>query len=281
MRACVGWLGAGLMAAMVVSAVAQQKPADAPAPVVHKDAVLDAASAEVGRALFLRCFCAEDELGFDAAGHPQGAIKAEDWTLAGVNVQKVERKGAGEIELDGVRVAIRYATDRHEFDRHALPDDKMKIVIADDGDARVFQRALDAVFAVGIDLRLQHAMPEFWQHYFNPQMVWPKDELTGMTIATPGAVGAPADLTAPVVAHRGEASYSNEGSRDKVQGDVLLRMVVDANGVPLHVSIGQPLGYGLDARAVEAVRKDRFTPAMLAGKPVAANVVVREEFVVR
>jgi hypothetical protein len=56
---------------------------------------------------------------------------------------------------------------------------------------------------------------------------------------------------------------------------------VDANGVPLHVSIGQPLGYGLDARAVEAVRKDRFTPAMLAGKPVAANLVVREEFVVR
>lgn len=274
MRAWLRKFGAAMLAGAAMAAAAQSS-----APIERRDAALEAASAEIGRALFLRCLCAGDDLAFDAAGRPQQAVKPADWTLAGINVLKVERKGPKEIELDGVRVAVRFATDRREFDRHALNDDKMKILLVDNGDASAFEHALGEVFAVGIDQRLQRAMPAFWQHYFNPKLAWPPDALTGQTIVTPGAPSATAGLSGPALLHKSSISYNEQATHDHVQGTVLLQIVVDADGLPQRIVIAQPLGYGLDAKAAEAMQKYRFTPAMQAGKPVAANVQVRQEFV--
>lgn len=273
MRAYLRFIGAALVAAAAMAA------AQTAAPVERRDAALEEASAEVGRALFLRCFCAGDDLMFDASGHPQQSVKTTDWTLAGVNVLKVERKGPSTIELDGVRVAVKFVTDRREFERHAMNDEKIKILLVDTSDAKAFERALGEVFAVGIDLRLQHAMPEFWQHYFNPKLAWPQDALTGQTITTPGNPGSPAGLTEPAVTHKVSISYNEPASHDHVQGTVMLQIVVDSEGLPQRIAIAQPLGYGLDAKAAEAIQRYRFTPALLAGKPVAANVQVRQEFV--
>jgi len=239
---------------------------------------VDAAAQMVGRALFLRCFCAEDNLSFDVQGHIEGQTKIVDWTLAGVNVQKVERKGSGEVELDGVRVAIRFATERREFDRHPQNDNKMRIVVADTGDAAAFEQALQRVFATGIDRELQRAMPEYWQHYFEPGLVWPQDALTGQTIASIAAPTAEASIA--TVTQKSDASYTSPAGHDRVAGTVRLRMVVDAEGVPRRIAVAQPLGYGLDEKAVEALRKYRFAPAMVQGKAVASNVSIDEEFVV-
>ena len=99
----------------------------APAPVSGpNDTVLDAADALVGRALFLRGLYLANDLSFDATGRISGGPKTGDWTLAGVNVLKVDRRGPKTIELDGVRVAIRYNTDNHQFERHPQNDEKMK-----------------------------------------------------------------------------------------------------------------------------------------------------------
>ena len=264
-------------------AFAQQtvaKPESTPAPVAQHDLDIDAAAQMIGRALFLRCFCADNNLSFDAQGKPQGSVKTTDWTLSGINVQKAVRKGPGEIEIDGVRVAIRYATDRHEFDRHPQNDDKMRLTLADNGDAAAFTRELQAVFSMGIDRPLQRSMPDFWQHYFDPSMAWPQDALTGQQIVTfagpPVAAGGSASQ--PTVTHRAEAGYTPLASRDRVTGTVQVRMVVDLEGLPRHVVIVQPLGYGLDARAVEAAAKFRFTPATLKGKSVASTVLLNQDF---
>jgi TonB family protein len=264
MRACVVALGLAWAAGVALA----QTP---------RDAVVDAAAQMVGRALFLRCFCAEDNLSFDASGHVVGLAKAADWTLAGVNVQKVERKAPGEIEFDGVRVAMRFATDRREFDRHPQNDEKMKIVVADTGDPKAFERALKVVFATGIDRALQLSMPEFWQHYFDPGGAWPQDSLTGQTVEvlpTPTPTTSVAALT-----HKSEAGYTSEAAHDHVAGQVRLRMVVDSEGVPRRIAVVQPLGYGLDEKAVEAAAKYRFTPAMDKGKPVNSAVSMDQEFV--
>jgi len=264
-------------------AFAQQtvaKPESTPAPVEQHDLDIDAAAQMIGRALFLRCFCADNNLSFDIQGKPQGSVKTTDWTLAGISVQKAARKGPGEIELDGVRVAIRYATDRHEFDRHPQNDDKMRIILADNGDAAAFMRELQAVFSTGIDRTLQRSMPDFWQHYFDPLLAWPQDALTGQQIVTfagpPVAAGGSA--SEPTVTHRAEAGYTPLASRDRVTGTVQVRIVVDVEGMPRHIVIVQPLGYGLDARAAEAAAKFRFTPATLKGKPVASTVLMNQDF---
>ena len=276
----MNWKSAALMLALAVAggiAPAQQDATKAAAALTH-DAEADEAAQMVGRALFLRCFCAEDNLSFDAQGHVAGQAKTTDWTLAAVNVQKVERKGPGEIELDGVKVAIRFATDRREFDRHPQNDDKMRIVIADTGDAAAFERALKSVFATGIDRELQRAMPQYWQHYFEPGLAWPQDALTGQAINSIAAATPTASIAA--VTHKSDAGYTPLAGRDRVGGTVRLRMVVDAEGMPRRIAVLQPLGYGLDERAVEALGKYRFTPAMVQGQPVASNVTIDEEFVV-
>jgi TonB family protein len=245
------------------------------AQVPEHDAEVDLASEMIGKALFLRCFCAEDVLSFDEQGRVQGQVKTADWTLSGVNVLKVERKGT-EIELDGVRVAIRYATDRHEFDRHPQNDDKMRLTIADKGDAAGFARALNAVFATGIDRGLQLSMPEAWQHYFVPGAAWPQDGLTGQVIENVPVATATASVVGTT--HKADAEYTMMARRDRVTGSVRLRFVVDSQGVPQRIAIAQPLGYGLDISAALALAKYRFTPAKMQGKAVASNVSIDQEF---
>jgi TonB family protein len=62
----------------------------------------------------------------------------------------------------------------------------------------------------------------------------------------------------------------------KIEGAVVLRIVVGEDGVPGDITILRSLGLGLDEKAVEAVRKWRFNPGMKDGVPVpvAASIVV-------
>ena len=274
----MGWawvLGAGLFGFWVEMGVGQ-------APVVaagSSDKGMATAETLVGKALFLRGFYLANDLNYDAVGRVLGSPKVGDWTLAAVNVLKVERRGPGEIELDGVRVAIRYNADVHEFQRHPLNDDKMRLIVKDSGDVRQLEAAFAAMFAVGIDPGLQRAMPDYWRHYFDPTLGWPQDALSGQTIyALYGAADQAKDVTAPKVEHRVDAKYGEFAIRDKVQGTLQLRLVVDANGTPQRVAVSRPLGYGLDASAVEAMMKWRFAPGMWDGSAVATGVVVEQQF---
>jgi TonB family protein len=250
------------------------------APAAKADPALQAAADEIGRSLILRCLCTEDTLRFDATGALEGGqAKTTDWTLAGVNVLKVERKGLDAIELDGVRVVARFATDRREFDRHPQNTEAMKITIEDKGDAGTFRRALAMVFAQGIDRALEESLPAYWRHYFNPALAWPGDALSRVSVYTASGSSA-TDVNAPVPTSRARAGYTAAAARDRVQGDVVLRMVVDATGAPERIAVAQPLGYGLDAEAVRSAAKYRFAPGTKDGEPVACNVLLREQFAV-
>ena len=80
----------------------------------------------------------------------------------------------------------------------------------------------------------------------------------------------------PVLIFKVEPEYSEEARKAKFQGTVLLAIVVDKNGRVADVRVVRPLGLGIDEKAIEAVKKWRFRPAMLNSKPVAvaANVEV-------
>jgi TonB family protein len=147
------------------------------------------------------------------------------------------------------------------------------------------EAAFAAIFSVGIDPALQRSMPDYWRHYFDPALAWPQDALQGQTIyalygasALYRAADQAKDVTAPKVEHRVDAKYSDFAVRDKVQGAMQLGLVVDSTGAPLRIAIVRPLGYGLDADAVEAMRKWRFTPGIRGGDPVATGVTMEQEF---
>jgi len=84
-------------------------------------------------------------------------------------------------------------------------------------------------------------------------------------------------VSAPVPLFQPEAEFSDEARRAKYQGVCLVGLIVDAQGNPQNVHIVRPLGMGLDEKAMEAVRKYKFKPAMRDGKtpvPVYVNVEV-------
>lgn len=245
----------------------------------RKDTVLESATKLVGKALFLRGFYLANELKFDGAGQVVGSAKVGDWTLAAVDVRTVTRRGPEEIELAGVRAAIRYNAEQHQFERHPLKDETIRIVMADYGRLKTFEAEEEAVFSVGIDPGLQAAMPEYWQHYFRPGLAWPKDELTGVIVYPMLALpNQQDDVSPPTLAHKTDARPTGYAERERVHGPLQLRLFVDTAGVPRRIAVQNPLGYGLDERAVEAVTKWRFVPGMRAGKPVVTEVIVGIDF---
>lgn len=76
-----------------------------------------------------------------------------------------------------------------------------------------------------------------------------------------------------------QPSYSEEARKAKLQGKLLLRVLVGTDGRAQRIQIIQGLGLGLDQRAVEAVQGWRFSPGRDAGKrPVPCWVTVETRF---
>jgi TonB family protein len=75
-----------------------------------------------------------------------------------------------------------------------------------------------------------------------------------------------------------EAEFSEEALRLKYQGVCAISIVVDARGYQQNLRVLLTLGMGLDEKALEAVRKYRFKPAMKNGRPVPAIMTIEVNF---
>jgi TonB family protein len=84
-------------------------------------------------------------------------------------------------------------------------------------------------------------------------------------------------ISTPVVTYQPEAEFSDEARRAKYQGIVIVSIIVDAQGHPQNARVVRALGMGLDEKALEAVMKYKFKPAMKDGRtpvPVSLNVEI-------
>jgi protein TonB len=87
-----------------------------------------------------------------------------------------------------------------------------------------------------------------------------------------GGVSAPVPLIQP------EAEFSDEARRAKYQGVCIITLIVDKNGNPQNPRVTRALGMGLDEKALEAVMKYKFKPAMKGKTPVAVMISVEVNF---
>jgi TonB family protein len=72
-------------------------------------------------------------------------------------------------------------------------------------------------------------------------------------------------------------TYPQEAIDAKVQGAVVLDVLIDVDGVPSEVQVVQGIPM-LDAAAIEAVKKWRYEPTLLNGKPVPVAMTVTVNF---
>jgi protein TonB len=87
-----------------------------------------------------------------------------------------------------------------------------------------------------------------------------------------GGISAPQAVLTP------DPEYTDEARRAKTQGTCTLWLIVDAAGRPRNIRVVHGLGFGLDAKAMEAVQQWRFDPALKDGKPVTVQISIEVEF---
>lgn len=83
----------------------------------------------------------------------------------------------------------------------------------------------------------------------------------------------------PIAGRTPAPRYPPQSLRRGERGNVLVRVEVGPDGVPVSVSVAQSSGSRrLDRAATDAVRRWRFQPAELNGRPTVGTVLVPIEF---
>ena len=88
-------------------------------------------------------------------------------------------------------------------------------------------------------------------------------------------------VSAPKIRFQPQPEYSDDARKARAQGTVELLIVVREDGTVDFQNVTKRLGYGLDQKAIDAVRKWRFEPGKKDGKPVPTQVVVEVNFALR
>jgi TonB family protein len=84
--------------------------------------------------------------------------------------------------------------------------------------------------------------------------------------------------TAVEITYKPQPVYTDEARNLKLEGEVLLEVMFNANGT-LHVNrVVRGLGHGLDEAAISAANKMRFKPALRIGQPIDSTAVVHVVF---
>ena len=82
----------------------------------------------------------------------------------------------------------------------------------------------------------------------------------------------------PQVIYQIEPEYSEEARKARFQGIVIVAADIGTDGRPHDIRVVRPLGLGLDERALEAVARWRFRPAMSEDRPVDSAAVIEVTF---
>jgi protein TonB len=112
------------------------------------------------------------------------------------------------------------------------------------------------------------------------------DDGSGTGVGSGGGTGGGpyqpgAGITPPSLLLEVKPDYTEEGRRRGLEGNVELEIVVRGDGTVGDVALRRGFGAGLDERAIDAVRRWRFAPAIRHGAPVDVVVQVAVGFRLR
>jgi|HubBroStandDraft_3_1064219.scaffolds.fasta_scaffold01270_7 TonB family protein len=91
-------------------------------------------------------------------------------------------------------------------------------------------------------------------------------------------VEAGGNTTRPVLLTRVQPDYTRAAQVARLEGDVVLKAVIDERGRVTHLEVLRGLALGLDQSALDAVRHWRFRPSTRNGKPVKVFYILTVHF---
>ena len=133
--------------------------------------------------------------------------------------------------------------------------------------AQLMQTAINSIFADRIDAKMMASLPDYWQFYYQEKVNHKE-----FTPASADVQKVGGDITAPKLLNGLEPGSNEYAQKNGIAGITLFRTVVDAQGKPTEIAISRPIGFGLDEKAIEAIRKSNFKPATKDGQPVPVVV---------
>ena len=211
------------------------------------------------RSFILRNFYTNSKLTYDLNGELQSKPDPPSWRLAGIHVENVELKHEG-LKLEGKRV-ITTTGSKDVGPESFLSNDKIEIHVDfahTSPDESTIAHALNQIFLTNSDnvadleQRADQQSSQAWK--------------VGVGVSAPRAVYSP------------DPEYTGAARRQKLQGIVVLWLVIGEDGTVHDVRIARRLGLGLDEEAVRAVKTWRFLPAIRNGTPVPVQVNIEVNF---
>jgi len=85
----------------------------------------------------------------------------------------------------------------------------------------------------------------------------------------------------PSIASDVRIPYPPEAKQKRIEGKVVLELLIDAAGAVRDVRLVSGPGYGLNEAAMAAIKGFRFKPAEIEGKPVAVKIPFTYNFVLQ
>jgi TonB family protein len=85
-------------------------------------------------------------------------------------------------------------------------------------------------------------------------------------------------VKAPSLVYKVEPEYSEEARSAKYSGTVLLKVIVDVDGLAKNIEVVNSLGMGLDEQAVLAIQRWKFKPGEKDGAPVPVMAKIEVNF---
>jgi hypothetical protein len=133
--------------------------------------------------------------------------------------------------------------------------------------ARMLQTAIANILTDRMDERMIASLPDYWQHYYQEKI-----NRKEFKPADPNVLKVGGDVMAPKLLNGLEPGSNEFAQKNGIAGLTSFKTVVDANGIPTEIAIARPIGFGLDEKAIEAIRNSHFRPATKDGQPVPVVV---------
>jgi len=263
-----------------------------------------------GKTLILRGFYSGDHLHYDASGILAAGSNPGDWISDGfVQVNDI-RSSHHHLVVEAERQLVIHFHDQEfaflrekvsKIDKHPLrieADFDPSKTSPDQADAamvRIFLTAKDDLSAL---------VPNYWKPCLRAASAKSRNfsfssdlgaipgvgasTTAGVVPADSGAAHAMSCLTQkssygravspPRAIYSPEPEFSDLARRARFQGTELLMLAVNEDGIPDNIRVTEPLGYGLDEKAISAVKKWRFRPAEKDGQPIPASITIEVTF---
>jgi TonB family protein len=254
-----------------------------------------------GKTFVLREFYAGKSLRYDAAGSLAGGATAGDWTTDGfVRVNDI-RLSRQRLTVKAARVPLDpdYTSGFELFKAAGNVEIEADLGV-DNPSTEQIDAVLSRIFLTSQD-DLADSVADMWKHCVALAQIG-KDRrchFSAEILGIPGVAhsgqkdaGEAGDkqtaeakvfrigrgIAPPKLIFNKNPEFSEAARKAKFQGVVTVEFVVNEEGLPTHIRITSPVGYGLDAKAVEAVAQWRFKPAEKDGEPVPVQISAQVDF---